>query len=80
MGSLPGVVIGAALISLIPQYLRVHPLFGFQPADLYIYLGALLILMMIYRPQGLIPSRRRAREIELAEHGIGSADSMSGSA
>jgi branched-chain amino acid transport system permease protein len=79
MGSLPGVVLGAALIQFVPQYLRIHPLFGFQPPDLYIYLGALLVLMMIYRPQGLIPSRRRAREIELAEHGVGSADAMEGS-
>ena len=38
--------------------------------------GALLIVMMIYRPQGIIPSRRRSREIGLAEHGVGSADSM----
>jgi branched-chain amino acid transport system permease protein len=29
---------------------------------------------MIFRPQGIIPSRRRAREIGLAESGIGGAD------
>ncbi|HWE66168.1 MAG TPA: branched-chain amino acid ABC transporter permease [Acidimicrobiales bacterium] len=76
MGSLPGVVVGAAFLQWAPQYLRAHPLFGFQPQDLYIYLGALLVLMMIYRPEGMIPSRRRRREIGLAEHGIGSADAM----
>ena len=59
MGSLPGVVIGAAFLQWVPQFLRIHPLFGFQPPDLYIYLGALLVVMMIFRPQGLIPSRRR---------------------
>ena len=76
MGSLPGVIVGAAFLQWAPQYLRTHPLFGFQPQDLYIYLGALLVLMMIFRPEGMIPSRRRRREIGLAEHGIGSADAM----
>jgi branched-chain amino acid transport system permease protein len=28
--------------------------------------GGLLVVMMIYRPQGLIPSRRRARELKHA--------------
>jgi branched-chain amino acid transport system permease protein len=76
MGSLPGVIAGAAFLQWAPQYLRTHPLFGFQQQDLYIYLGALLVLMMIFRPEGMIPSRRRRREIGLAEHGIGSADAM----
>ena len=35
MGSLPGAVIGAAVLQFIPQYLRVHPLLGFQQQDLY---------------------------------------------
>jgi branched-chain amino acid transport system permease protein len=76
MGSLPGVIAGAAFLQWAPQYLRTHPLFGFQQPDLYIYLGALLVLMMIFRPEGMIPSRRRRREIGLAEQGIGSADAM----
>jgi branched-chain amino acid transport system permease protein len=33
-------------------------------------------VMMIFRPQGIIPSRRRAREIGMAEHGIGGADAL----
>jgi branched-chain amino acid transport system permease protein len=56
----------------------VHPLFGFQPQDLYVYLGALLVVMMIFRPEGIIASRRRRREIGLAEEGVGTADAMSG--
>src|SRR5579863_911922 len=78
MGSLVGAVVGAAFLQWVPWYERVHPLFGFQDQDLYIYLGALLIVMMVFRPEGLIPSRRRRREIGLAEHGVGSADAMSG--
>ena len=69
-------VIGAAVLQWFPWYLRQHPHFVFQSTDLYINLGALLIVIMIFRPQGLVPSRRRQREIGLAEHGIGSADAM----
>ena len=79
MGSLPGAVAGAAFLQWVPQILRQHPLFGYQPQDLYIYLGALLVVMMIFRPEGMIPSRRRRREIVLAESGIGTADAVSGS-
>ncbi len=80
MGSLPGAVVGAAVLEWLPQYLHVHPLFGFQQQDLYIYFGAILILMMIFRPEGLIPSRRRRIELGLAEHGIGTADAMTAGA
>jgi branched-chain amino acid transport system permease protein len=79
MGSLPGAVAGAAFLQWVPQILREHPLFGYQPQDLYIYLGALLVVMMIFRPEGMFPSRRRRREIVLAESGVGTADAMSGS-
>ena len=61
MGSLLGAMVGAAVLQWLPQFLRVHPLFGFQPQDLFIYLGALLVVMMIFRPIGIIPSRRRRR-------------------
>ena len=77
MGSIIGAVAGAAFLQWVPAYERVHPTFGFQIQDLYIYLGALLILMMIFRPQGIVPSHRRRRELELAEHGVGTADAMS---
>jgi len=77
MGSLVGAMIGAAVLQWLPQYLRVHPLFGFQPPDLYIYLGALLVTMMIFRPQGILPSKRRSREIRLSEAGMGTADALS---
>lgn len=79
MGSLPGAVLGAAVLQWLPQYLRSHPVLGFQQQDLYIYLGALLVMMMIFRPAGIWPSRRRRRELALAEEGVGTADAMSGS-
>jgi branched-chain amino acid transport system permease protein len=77
-GSLPGALIGAAVIQWGQNFLRVLNIGWYNESDLYVYLGALLIVMMIFRPQGIVPSRRRSREIGLAERGIGSADAMSG--
>jgi len=72
MGSIPGVILGAAVLGWLPNYLR-----DYVPAqDRFIYFGALLIVMMIFRPQGLIPSRRRARELRMSEAGVGGADSL----
>ncbi|WP_243761007.1 branched-chain amino acid ABC transporter permease [Streptomyces sp. YIM 98790] len=73
MGSIPGVLLGAAILIWLPEALR-----DWVPAqDRYMYLGALLVVMMIYRPQGLLPSRRRRRELEMAEEGTGGADALS---
>jgi branched-chain amino acid transport system permease protein len=81
MGSLLGAIAGAAVIEWFTWYLQNHPgLFGYQPEDLLMYIGALLILMMIFRPEGIFPSKRRRREIGLAEHGVGKADALSGTA
>ena len=72
MGSLPGALIGAAVIQWAPNFLRTH----IQKEDLFLYLGALLIIMMIYRPQGLVPSRRRSRELGLASRDTSGADAV----
>ncbi|MBV9098161.1 MAG: branched-chain amino acid ABC transporter permease [Frankiaceae bacterium] len=72
MGSLPGAVAGASFLIWLPNELRDHV----APQDRFIYFGALLVVMMIFRPQGVFPSRRRAREIGLAESGAGGADAM----
>jgi branched-chain amino acid transport system permease protein len=71
MGSIAGAVIGAFVIQWLPQYLQVHSFQDYQFQDEFIYLGALLILLMIFRPQGIIPSRRRRRELILTEEGGG---------
>jgi len=73
MGSLPGVILGAALLAWLPQFLRDYV----DPRDRFMYMGALLVAMMIFRPQGVIPSRRRSRELGLAEEGVISGDSVS---
>ncbi|MFC9270178.1 branched-chain amino acid ABC transporter permease [Streptomyces zhihengii] len=72
MGSIPGVLIGTALLVWLPEALKDWV----DPSDRYMYLGALLVVMMIYRPQGVWPSRRRQRELKMAEEGIGDADAM----
>ncbi|MCH0539868.1 branched-chain amino acid ABC transporter permease [Streptomyces sp. MUM 203J] len=71
MGSIPGVLAGAAVLVWLPEVLRDYV----DPADRYMYLGALLVIMMIYRPQGIWPSRRRQRELK-AEDGAGGADAV----
>ena len=51
MGSTPGVVIGAIFVSVAPELLR-------QAEDFrYFLFGVLLIVVMIFRPQGLWPTR-----------------------
>ncbi|MDI2126254.1 branched-chain amino acid ABC transporter permease [Yinghuangia seranimata] len=72
MGSIWGVMVGTALLAWLPEYLKDWV----DENDRITYLGALLVIMMIYRPQGLIPSRRRKRELTLAKEGIGDADAM----
>jgi len=56
MGSVPGVMLGAAILVLIPELLR--PL----AADRFVIVGAVMVAMAILRPQGLVPRRVRMRQ------------------
>lgn len=76
MGSIPGVMAGTALLVWLPEQLRDVV----DPADRHMYLGAVLVVMMIYRPQGLLPSRRRQRELRLAESGTTTGNGLGGGA
>jgi branched-chain amino acid transport system permease protein len=69
MGSIWGVAIGAIVLQTVTSYLDNYQPWGYQINDLYMYIGALLIIMMIFRPAGLLPSRRRRREFAMAEGG-----------
>jgi branched-chain amino acid transport system permease protein len=72
MGNMWGVIAGATLLMWLPERLR-----SLVPvSDRFIYFGLLIILMMIFRPQGLIPSRRRSLEIRQSEAGMGEGDAM----
>jgi branched-chain amino acid transport system permease protein len=82
LGSIWGVVVGAIALSfintwLIPQVLNSLPSkigLNFDLTQLsYGIFGFLLVVMMVLRPQGLLPERRR--ELELVEHiGTGPTD------
>jgi ABC-type branched-subunit amino acid transport system permease subunit len=65
MGSLTGAIAGAAALTWLPDFLRDQ-----VPAeDRTMWIGAVLLLMMIFRPQGLFPARRRKAELTgLAGH------------
>ncbi len=53
MGSIWGVVIAALVLNLLPEYLR-----AFSEYRMLIF-GGLMVLMMIFRPQGMVPSSKR---------------------
>jgi branched-chain amino acid transport system permease protein len=57
MASVPGVILGAIVLVGLPELLR-----EFEDYRFLIY-GALLIFMMLRRPEGFIPSKRRAEEL-----------------
>jgi branched-chain amino acid transport system permease protein len=74
MGNVRGILLGAFLVVGLPDVLRDFTLnLGvFELKDIgldyrLIIFGAALIAVMILRPQGLIPSRRRELEFEQAE-------------
>ncbi|HSQ08949.1 MAG TPA: ABC transporter ATP-binding protein [Chromatiaceae bacterium] len=72
MGHIPGVILGALLLTMLPELLRYigplqQELIGrvvVDPSDLRMLLfGVALVLVMLFRPQGLWPSPVRAREL-----------------
>ena len=72
MGNIAGVIFGAVLLTVLPEALRYlgplqRALFGevyADPADLRLLLfGLALVLIMIFRPAGVLPSARRRREL-----------------
>jgi ABC-type branched-subunit amino acid transport system permease subunit len=59
MGSLTGAIAGAAVLTWLPDFLRDQ-----VPAqDRIMWIGGVLIAMMVFRPAGLIPARRRQAEL-----------------
>ena len=64
-GNVAGAILGGTLISYIPDRLRGVEIAG-NDAYQYRFLifGVIIILIMIFRPQGIIPSRRRALELK----------------
>lgn len=73
MGNIPGVILGAVLLAFVPELLRwtVEPaqraLFGRMLVDpeviRMLIFGLALVLVMLFRPAGLLPSAVRKREL-----------------
>ena len=58
MGSIIGVIIGAFILILLPEYLR-----AFSDYRMLLF-GAIMVIMMVFRPQGIISKVRRTYKFE----------------
>ncbi len=67
MGSIPGAVLGAVLMGGTPQILQAT----FAGSNLinyrYFFFGLLLVLIVIFKPEGLWPSKRHEAELKEGE-------------
>jgi branched-chain amino acid transport system permease protein len=70
MGSTVGVILGALILILLPEYLR-----AFAEYRMIVF-GAVMVLFMVFRPQGLIRDRRLRRKFRPAalRHGAESGE------
>jgi branched-chain amino acid transport system permease protein len=67
MGSIVGVVVGAFILILLPEYLR-----AFSEFRMLVF-GASMVLIMVFRPQGIITGIRQRYEFhkeELHQEGL----------
>jgi branched-chain amino acid transport system permease protein len=71
MGNIPGVIVGSIVISsldrfILPQLTNLLHAINIQ-VDLtnsrFLIYGAILVLTMLFRPEGLLPSRQRQAEL-----------------
>ncbi len=58
MGSIIGVIIGAFILILLPEYLR-----AFSDYRMLMF-GAIMVIMMVFRPQGIISGIRRTYQFK----------------
>jgi branched-chain amino acid transport system permease protein len=65
-GSIAGSIVGGAITWYLPEWLRGVGFqlgLNFDPAEYRIAVfGLVLIVMMIFRPQGILPNKKRAAE------------------
>jgi len=64
-GSIPGVLVGTVGMVILPEILR-EVLSNIQQWRMLLF-GAAMIFMMVFRPEGLWPSQRLRRELEIAK-------------
>lgn len=70
MGSIPGVILGALALKGLPEVLRELDTFRM------LAFGALLVAMMVLRPEGIWPSKRRRLELEVHEEAAAIEDAL----
>jgi branched-chain amino acid transport system permease protein len=73
MGSIIGVICGALILILLPEYLR-----AFSEYRMLIF-GVVLVCMMVFRPGGIISSVRRVYKFEKDDGKTGDTDILNGS-
>lgn len=61
MGNVPGVVLGALVLTVLPERLR-----EFEHFRILVF-GAALTTLMVFRPEGILPNERRRRELHAPE-------------
>jgi branched-chain amino acid transport system permease protein len=59
LGSIAGAVLGAIILAILPELLRLR---GFESYRMLLF-GFAMILLMLFRPQGLLGSKRRFLEL-----------------
>ena len=74
MGSIPGVIVGAAALVGLPELLR-----EFADYRLLVY-GAALVAMMLLRPEGLWPEVRHKMELHEEENGSEQPEALTAAA
>lgn len=79
MGSIPGAIVGALIIQGVPELIRgmassglLETMTGLEVSAeaqsaisnyRYLVFGLLMVVMMAWKPEGILPSKRRAREL-----------------
>ncbi|HTD34821.1 MAG TPA: hypothetical protein VK665_14225 [Candidatus Elarobacter sp.] len=75
MGNIPGVIVGSLILSALERFILpqgtnflhgLHINVDLTNSRFLIY-GAILVLMMLFRPEGLIPSRERKAELHAGD-------------
>jgi len=61
MGSITGIITGALILILLPEYLR-----AFSDYRMLLF-GIIMVIMMIFRPQGIVSGARRTYEFHKEE-------------
>lgn len=75
MGNIPGVIVGSLILSALERFILPQGTNFLHGLGLHVDLtnsrfliyGAILVLMMLFRPEGLIPSRERKAELHAGD-------------